>query len=267
MALTDIRNFATGKHQVAAGFPVVGSTWIDSLTGASSGTSRSVLAFANTTAAPPKYGGDFGLTNAWCVPNYYENVSSVGAATVGATVSPASFATTGTYVRDGDLTFNPGTFTALGQKVVLKVNGNVRITGGEVKYGPTTDHKMIPQFQLLVNGDIYVYPGVTRLDGFYDAQGTNGWFISCAGAGSGLDVALIGQDNVDTCSNALTVNGAVAARQLVLNRTGGDRNGLYGRPQTPAEKFQFSPQFWLPDINDRTDIGRWQSVTSLPPIL
>jgi hypothetical protein len=250
LALGNIKSFATGKTPS-------GATWVDSILG---GTSPSELAFANTNTAPSLYGGNYSKT-VWCVPDYYGGTNDAGANTVGAIVSADSLLD-GVNKHDGDLILTGGTIAA-GKHVTLKViNGNVYITGN-VTYGDAGSIGDLPQFRLLVNGNINVDNAVSRLDGFYDAQGTSlagGIFASC-----GLPTGPVYLD-ISGCSNQLVINGGVAAGLLVLNRTPGDRNGEFGQSIVPAETIIFSPQFWAPTPSRDRNLP-WQSLTSLPPIL
>jgi hypothetical protein len=181
--------------------------------------------------------------------------------------------TTTVYYSNGSLTLNAGSIPANGQKVILKVNGNLYIdgpAGSGVTYNVPASLASIPQLQVLVAGDITVSPNISRLDGFYDAQGSaggglNGGVFATCGDAIG---PTKGAAAVANCRGRnLTVNGGVAAGIVMLNRTRGDRSGKYGQPQEPAETFVFSPQFWLPTGGSTKQVKAWQSVTSLPPIL
>jgi hypothetical protein len=164
----------------------------------------------------------------------------------------------GTLDLEGDANISPN-----GDKITLKVNGNVHIIGAGIRYDSAgTVVGNIPQFNLLVNGNIYVDPSVGWLDGFYDAQGTNGRFVTCANAtGPIIDVTAITK-----CNTHLQINGSIAATDILFIRPLGDREGKFSQLQNPAETVQFSPQFWLPSVTT-SGAGPWQSVTSLPPIL
>jgi hypothetical protein len=291
LALGQIRSFATSNKQTDL------TTWVDSLSATSAQpTSGSKLAVANyPTVGGTVYGGYYGMNN-WCVPDYYKGVDETPAGVVKAnsttTTAPfnggvldiSALATTDTtYYYDGDLTINAtdvgtSSITASGQKIILKVKGNVYIKGKNssvesgISYANPASLPVIPQFQLIAGGNIYVDQYISRLDGFYDAQGIpdgggnatiGGIFATCAD-GSG---ALAGPTSIAPCRKYnLTVNGGVAAGLVILNRASGDFNNMFGETAHPAEKIIFSPQFWLPSAQ-KNEPGPWQSVVSLPPIL
>jgi hypothetical protein len=256
LALRNIKSFVTGKSQS-------GGAWGNSVSG---GSSPSVLAFANTTgSASPVFGGGFDQDN-WCVADYAQGVDTGSATPLGASSSASlgSPNTTSVYTSNApQLTLTGGSISADGRKVIIKADHDVYITG-DITYGVPGSLDQVPQLEIIAGGNIYIDPSVRDLYGFYDAQG--GAFITCANSAG----AISGAVNVNTCKQKpLTVHGAVAALLVVPNRTWGDQvgNAAAGTPQQPAELFDFSPQMWLPALNGRTGVGRWESVTSLPPIL
>jgi hypothetical protein len=259
LALRNINAFATAKAQTPLG------GWTDTLTvgGGLAANTEARLAFSNTTV--PRGNLALTATNGGCVANYYEDAKDTSAP------DPASGGTltalqltglaAGKYYHDGDLTLNGGTILADGRKIVLVVHGNVHINGN-ISYLLPLGPAGIPQFQVLASGDVTIENNVGRIDGFYDAQG--GKFITCTDS---TGAKLTGASAISPCNNVLVVNGVVAAKTVIPNRTYGDRSGSYGQPKLPGEIFRFSPQFWLPYTRSNGGIGAWDSVTSLPPIL
>lgn len=269
LALGSVKSFTTSQSPNGG----VGPAWTNSLAG---GYAPSALGFANTS--PPvggtTYGGGFtnvATAKPWTVPDYYGTT----AATTPFPGSSANVAA-GNYTHSGSLlTLNASNIPTDGRKIVLKVNGDVYISGN-ITYGASATNAVgsadqIPLFELIVSGNIYVDPSVTELDGFYAAQGngtTTGRFASCANA-SGPIIATPGNEaaTIASCNQpTLVVNGAVAAQKVILNRTYGDINGG-GIPQAPGETIRFSPMLWVPNAIGGSDVSGWQSVTSLPPIL
>jgi hypothetical protein len=259
LALGQIRSFATSTIQTPGT-----QNWFTSLVTNAQSTSGSKLAFANTpgTVGGPTYGGSFGRDN-WCAPDYYSGTNVNGANNLGGANVAAGSLPAGVSIHSGDLTLTAGTIPS-GRKVTLLVTGNVYITG-DVKYADAGSIADLPQFRLLVKGNINVDNAVGRLDGFYDAQGSTGLggiFASC-----GLASGPINDDTaINGCNNPLTVNGGLAAGIVFLNRTVGDINGQFNQSEVPGETIIFSPQFWAPSPNP-TKAQPWQSLTSLPPIL
>jgi hypothetical protein len=141
----------------------------------------------------------------------------------------------------------------------------------------------IPSFVLIVKGDIHIDRLVNRLDGIYVAvprdDGTGGNIYTCS---NGTDPYTEFQMQ-DNCTTPLTVNGALIANRIVLNRyaasslrkgTQGEfpyaaNNANCGRPVCAAEVINFSPELFLaPPLFDALPPStRYESITSLPPIL
>jgi hypothetical protein len=220
-------------------------------TGQGSPYAPSGLAFANTgggaghiDAGRQLYGGKFGGTN--CTGDYWKNANNVltGNVTVG------------------------GQAIANGTHKTIYVDGKVTITGNITFSGNYASAADIPTFTVIVRGALYVDKSVTQMDGFYiaepvDTADESGAFKTCAKfwfTPADLDRTL--QSN---CDLPLTINGAIVGRQLRLNRTAGTLS------TTPAETFNYSPEFWLTapygnGLNPANDSG-YDSITSLPPVL
>lgn len=259
LALTDINGFATGKYDDGSApnpwrDAIIGNTIIPLL----SLHDESDLAFGNTLKPSGDFGG-FYNNSSWCVNDYYDNADkNNNGPDPGPTLNMST--ASGVYKRNGDLTLNGGV-VGDDQHVTVIVTGDVYINGPGIRFAAPSALGKIPSFQLYVTGRILVSPTAGELDGFYDAQGPNGQFITCADSSGGIA-------DFTSCNIPLTVKGAVAATQVVPNRTYGDIDGqaAFGQ-QNPAETFLFSPQVWLQGITGGGNVGPWDSVTSLPPIL
>ncbi len=238
LALGLLQGFATA--QGSSGQP----------TGASFGNTGGTSSQVNVAGGV--YGGQFGGIG--CTGDYFKDVDPAkiqGSQTLGATSVP-----------------NCNGSNAAACKVVRYIEGDLYINGDVTFSGSYASAAQIPSFSVVVRGNIYIAPGVKRLDGFYIAQAsgpsaTNGVIYTCATSPSiaaGLNANL-----GTTCNNDLTVNGAFVARQVWLLRTAGSVSG------TPAETFNYSPEAWLstPYGNGLTQgkTDDYDSITGLPPVL
>jgi len=218
--------------------------------GQSSSTYRPTrLSFANTDTTGDSvnvtggfYGGKFGGME--CTPDYFTNAAGVttGNVTIGATS------------------------VANGSRQVRYVRGNVYISGNIAFSGSYANAGQVPSFTVVVEGNIYIAPNVTQLDGIYIAQptsaGAGGNIYTCASAP--FTAAPLGTGLFNTCNNPLIVNGSFSAKQVWLLRTSGTVT------TTPSEQFNLSPEQWLSTpfgngLNKRE--SGYDSITSLPPVL
>lgn len=105
--------------------------------------------------------------------------------------------------------------TLSGRKTLF-INGDLTITGNIVYSGVAVSGiGNLPSFGVIVTGNIYVDPGVTRIDGFYSAgnnTSSTGSFYSCQDS---LITSLL--TNVCKASK-LTINGFIMGNQIILNR-------------------------------------------------
>lgn len=275
---------------------------------ASSAAQPSGLAFSNTGASNTVWGTSYGkdatedsADNAnFCVPDYY-------AAATNATPAPTvlsngdkfvdqsvidSLTSGKTYVINGDLQtggdgvgnlFLGGTHPG---RITLVVNGNAYINS-HIRYAPynyasgTTSIDSIPQFQLIVKGNIFVDLGVTWLSGFYAAQpdgGSGGNIYTCARTGAhkyvtgdSTDTSSSAQyesDYYSACGNPLTVSGSLAAKNVKLLRTGGNWKKTPSVDNTPAEQIIYPPELWMGSLNNTSGGAQpFDAITNLPPIL
>ena len=229
------------------------------------------------------YGGGLAAGHMSCIPDYFAAYPG-GGTDPGATlnVNPASGKTT--YYRNGNLTLTQAALQGVdeGESLTIYVNGNVYIQDS-ITYRDTSsyaDAKEIPSFRLIVRGNIFVAPGVSRLDGLYIAQpNTNvlaeesGRFYTCGFAfRAPTNAELIG-----ACRTRLTVHGAVIANILKLTRTTGSVNNSQPNEYfnfatntptngNPAEVFIYSPEMWLLEGGLSNDDG-YDAIVPLPPVL
>jgi len=117
----------------------------------------------------------------------------------------------------------------------------------------------IPQVVIIAN-QITIEAGVTQVDAWLIASGTNGTINTCAQITNPTT-----QLNASTCNQQLTVNGPVIARKLLLYRTAGSGTGL--ATGKPAEVFNFRPDAYLWATSYSMSSGRLQTVSTkeLPP--
>lgn len=113
-------------------------------------------------------------------------------------------------------------------KVTIIVNGDLNINQN-ITYSPTTginNPKDMPGLGIIVKGNIYIAPGVTRVDAILYAGGK---IDTC---GNNM--------NSQSCTNNLVVNGAMIGKQ-------GFRFGrsYANTSNSPAELIQATPELWL----------------------
>jgi hypothetical protein len=212
----------------------------------------------NTGNGNDTYGGNFSQES--CIPNFAANLSSASMVT-----APSSVPL-------------PAPAPSASGHTVFYVQGNVILSSNVAIFGGTyVNLASIPSYTIIAKGgNIYIDPGVTRLDGLYvaepDSSGNGGNIYTCTtvptatlqNGDSNLTVDIA--NYYSTCKNPLTVNGAFVAKQVWLLRTGGT---LYG--SNSAETFNFTPEAWLGTPYDLSTSGGsgggYDAITSLPPTL
>ena len=269
------------------------------------------LTFSNTVVVPgggadgPGLGGKFGLSS-YCVPDYFGDKPS-GLTTPTLTDTAAVGATGAQYYKppSGTLTIGAGSI-GNGVNETIYVEGNVYING-PISYGSTSWSSVsdIPSLSIVVKptssgtgGNIYIDPGVKQLDGVYVAEpdsGGHGGIINTCSTGPGsYGVAQV----YNGCKNQLTVNGALVAQKIFLDRSysslrysqagenplggfgshscgiaGGDvpAGGPTSLSDCAAEIFNFSPELYLSqpagNPNSGPTTGKFDDITSLSPVL
>jgi hypothetical protein len=255
------------------------------------------LAFANAGTSGTTYGGEFLQGSAaglkWCVPDYVATVTgTTTATTLPANLSALTANPNGYIYRiSGDQTLG-GFSLQPGVHVTVVVTNGSALINGNITYAAYNGVSNVPQFSLIVNGgDIYIQNTVTDTAGNAQASGLHGLYVAePTSASNGTIVTCataIGHETTDynTCDQSLTFYGAVAARQIDLDRTLGNvaklTNGMdpshtAAQSDYPAEQFIYTPELWLGAISgpvtscavDPTQPNcLYQSYTSLPPVL
>jgi hypothetical protein len=229
------------------------------------------LTFANDSGDP--YGGKLSSGYLSCATDYYAAHNGTDPGPGKINVNPGLGSATYDHVGDVVINSLPADIKQ-GDHVTIYVKGNAFITGLGVRYRtPWAGVSDIPSFTLVVQGNIYIEPSVTQVDGVLIAQddgsGTKGRVYTC-GFNDATPVPDDAELNGSCQSNNLTINGAVVAKMIKFLRTKGtlrdspgvleDRNSL-----NVAERIVFSPAVWLASRGVLT--GKADSYTALPPIL
>lgn len=171
----------------------------------------------------------------------------------------------GLYTADTDITLT-GTTLGKGRWVVINAgNRTVNITGN-ITYtnGVLNAPGDIPQL-VIIAGRINIYRDVERIDAWLVASGTEGVINTCRTQPVGTSGTDYVNLSADICEKALTVNGPVMAKKLVLNRTKGADEGRGAG--TPAEIFNLRPDAYIWAATRASTTGRIQTVYTqeLPP--
>ncbi len=238
------------------------------------------LAFSNSgVSAADEANGVFGKSYgaASCMSDYFDGANKPGVVPLaGPGISfNAPAAVTQSYKVTGNTTLDRSHIKP-GQQIRLFVEGDLYIKDDITFDGPWSV-ATAPLFQVAVQGNIYVGPDVTRLDGVYSAQksavASTGVIYTCANAANpfvalALDGTLLGR-----CKKQLVVNGAMTADRLVLLRTYATlRDSVVTEPRASskgAEVFNYSAANWMaqPTDTDTATNGQYDEITSLPPVL
>lgn len=198
----------------------------------------------------PNVGGYSGQVN--CIPDYFEDGKAKGADPEEVSVK---------------------TINSLPSEKVTYVEGDVHITDN-IQYPTTSGWNSpndIPNYMMVVKGNIFIAPNVTQLDGIYIAQpngNSDGEIRTCANNNGSLPA---------DCSGKLTINGAFIAKQVRFKRTNGNVNAAIIPLNEPAdstniaEVFNFSPEAYLGPLDPTQarslPYQKYQYITSLPPVL
>ncbi|HVV66709.1 MAG TPA: hypothetical protein VHB72_01405 [Candidatus Saccharimonadales bacterium] len=182
--------------------------------------SQTGLTFANTNAADistskesPSLGGNYDPGGSHCLP----------------TASPPS----GTSYQAGP--YPQSGITNFSGSQSLFVNGDVRITGN-ITYANNTAVANAPSYVVHATGNIYIDPGVTRLDGEYisdhkiytcDNATTGG-----NGYGAASSSAPAPNNMFNACKNQLLIRGSFVASQVNFGRTFGSLRDEKPNPPT-----------------------------------
>ncbi len=232
------------------------------------------LAFANNVPAAPvgagtrEFGGGFNET--LCL----EELPTTAASPV---VGPVDLNTlaSGTY-QAASLRINASTISD-SKKLTIIVSGDV-IIDGAITYagsGSWASIGAIPLVRIYAN-NISVVGGVPTLDGLYVARNN---FYTCTQNNGSIFASIANANNADdgpylaACTNKLTVNGAVIAKDIYLHRAVGNIGGATttvaegASDPDIAESFNFSPELYLALLAEGAGNlgGRFDSILSLPP--
>jgi hypothetical protein len=252
MALNSINGFVSAAGRTAQPTPLKG------------------LTFANTPAGA--YGGNLASSAMDCMPDYFAGMAQV-TQTLGSTsdLSPLN----GTYrSTSSQVTIGTGNVQLNNDKVItIYVDGDVRITS-RIRYNTNYNGGIdkIPSVRIIAR-NIYIAPGVDRIDGVLIAQPragdpNTGKIFTCSNGFAPPNATQLNS----TCQNPLTVYGALIADQVRLLRTNGTlRNSSNGEHHTApasqaAERVIYSPEVWLRPFGTSSD-GGYESFTAMPPIL
>lgn len=222
----------------------------------------SLLTFSNTTAGQTSCTASTQMgsyANTKALPDIGARLRATSSLGNNPSVNVASVAT-GSYNATGNVTVTSSGPIAKGKWVVINApTATVTITSN-INY--TTDVLRsltdIPQVVIIAN-EIRIAGGVTNVDAWLVANGTNGNLVTCS------DVTAADQLNATRCNQKLTVNGPVMARHLYLYRTAGAGTGA--QTGDPAEVFNLRPDAYLWATGYSSEAGRLQTVTTkeLPP--
>lgn len=230
----------------------------------------------NNLADLANMGGGFGTipctTDYWGWKSGITNFDSIGS---------INSSSNGYISHTGNTNIN-GLNLANGVKKVVFVEGDVTISNN-ITYSNTSwsSESDIPNFILIVKGNIYIKPNVKILDGIYVAQPddstSKGTIYTCS-ASSTILASTLKPPSGECYLNSLTVNGTFIAQTIKFLRTANSlRDNVDNLEGTgtikSAETFIFSPEVYMSQIcialphlcsasNSADD-----SIVSLPPIL
>lgn len=224
-------------------------------------TNFATNSYVNTTNG--LFGGSFGSLPGGC-----DFVGSNDGTTVTSHTGNVS-----TVSGSGTETILPTT-VATGTHRTIVVTGNVFIDhnityASSGSWATPTD---IPSFKLVVvGGNIYISPAVSRLDGAYLAQpntsGTGGNIYTC---GYSSYVRVGAGSRFSYCNRPLTVYGAFVGKRVFLDRSNGTlkqaSSGETYSSNNAAETFVYSPEMWIPTTAS-TGAARVTTINGLPPRL
>lgn len=216
-----------------------------------------------------------------CIPDYFTLVSqNIGGGAQSVTV-PINLANTtqGYYQTNGVATISNG--VGITGKRAIVVDGDVYIGANGINgitYGGYTNANGMPSVYVIARGNIYIDRNIRNLSGVYIAQpktdGTKGEIITCATAAGAVDYTQLNA----SCNQSLTVTGAFIAQTVRFLRVNGNadtaaQNELWsgGAGNNIAEIFKSSAELYLSAPNalrkTTTDKSKYDSITSLPPVL
>lgn len=233
---------SSGKCGASVGGAIIAAGTVDRVKSGWGLSGIKPITFANTTAG---WGGGFG-----------------------ALIPPATFTTIGAPTLTSPWAGNVGVTGS----ATYNVSGNLQIDGNVIYVNADSGYATkaaIPHLRIIVAGNIYISPGVTRLDGEYIATGD---IYTCDIRGTAS------ADIYDKCrAQPLIVNGSLVGRSVKLTRTNGTLRNATEGDMTPgtttnsanvAETIYFRPEVYLtprPTTADLSGVIRYDAITALPP--
>lgn len=245
----------------------------------SDATKPSGLSLANNYSFSNYWGGflEGATSQTHCIPDYFNTKKDQPTAWANQKFDQANSgqytATAGTSPLTIDAT---GKKIGNGKRITIFVQGDVYISN-DIKYQGGYRSYEIPQFALVVLGNIYIGPGVKELNGLYIAQpdlsnqatiDKSGVIWTCRDNTAALTSTFV----VNNCKNSLTINGALIAKQVNFTRTAGDINkAKFGEDSNNniAEIINYTPEMVIsgPFFNSSADPSfDIESLISLPPV-
>ncbi len=223
----------------------------------------------------------------WCAPNYFDSTQFLdGDPSKSTSTSNSINIASGSVGTNKQTVITPPsrvTLTNTGaqynKRHTVYVDGDVYIEN-DIKYTTSwASVSEIPNFTLVVRGNIYISHNVSQLDGLYIAQpknGAGGNIYTCSIGGTApVSSVMFANCGASEEGRQLTVNGSFIAQRIVLNRTGFSlRHSTYKEKfdtSRASEIFNFSPELYLspPVFKSKSSptSGTYQSITTLAPIL
>lgn len=248
------------EYGVAAPGLVTNTASSSGLAGGNSGSGQmnwSKLTFANT----PTF-GEFGDAPGTIpdVKSAVESLYDTGSApriSGNVTLNPG---VNGVRTATSDITLSGYSFDTPRQTVVIYAPERTVTINGNLAYGSMalSSARDIPQLLIIAN-NIRITSAVDRIDAWLVASGSSGKIDTCADVATNLSAS--------TCDKQLTINGPVAAKQLILKRTAGSGSGDDAARSAPAEVFNLRADAYLwahgVDNNKRRAVTTYSS--ELPP--
>lgn len=276
VSLNAWNNGVAGATNVGAGtnLAVISGTGILGVASAQGRTSlpQPIIGLSFSSFSLNGYGG-FYPNDMPCPTDYANTRSSTSTTPVSGTFAVPS--TNSAYYANAPLVV-PGAAAVtvgLGSRPVVYVDGDVYINNNILLAAGATTVSDMPNFYLIVRGNIWIDPTVSQLDGVYiaqpelaDANGDGdfeGRIYTCSSGFAPPSDNMINDD----CRTELTVFGAFIAKELKFYRSFGSLSG-----NVAAETFNTTPNTWLAApcvISGCSENGAdgYDAITSLPPVL
>jgi hypothetical protein len=202
------------------------------------------------------------------------------------------------YLAAGDTTI-AGLTVPVGQQAAVYIDGDLTISNNITFASGAGTQNDMPNLAIIVRGNIFITPNVSRIDGLYVAQprvgqeATKGRIYTCALAFAQVPAVNLAS-TCGTTSSQLAINGAVVAQQIKFLRTMNslkdstysnvapagetpnfaDGSGSGGGANTKAaEIINYTAEMYLapsaikdPDLSCIDANCKYDSIYSLPPV-